>query len=263
MRITLDWIKERNADLDLVGWFSDRFPDGGEYSEICVSLIRSENYKFLISLDLLIFLDYMQAENLSGYIRLSCDKLAYLKTEVSNIRLQANIGSDLEQSIIGYYCQQLIQGEDTKQVLQGEESIQVASGDSCIQVALGSFNNQIVDSYNGSQVILGGRSSQKAKGASCQQLSVGDSNKVFSSGDYSRAISSGCNNELTLQGRNSVAVGVGHGCSASVGKNGVLALVYWDEGDNRPRVAVGYAGEDGIEEGEMYHVVNGELRVKT
>jgi hypothetical protein len=41
---------------------------------------------------------------------------------------------------------------------------------------------------------------------------------------------------------------------AAAGENGCLVIAYWDETNNRPRVAVGYVGERGIEAHVVYRV---------
>ena len=50
-----------------------------------------------------------------------------------------------------------------------------------------------------------------------------------------------------------------HG-KAKADKNGVITLLWWDEKAERPRVAVGYVGEDGIKADTWYSVIDGKLK---
>ena len=52
----------------------------------------------------------------------------------------------------------------------------------------------------------------------------------------------------------------GYGGTATVGEKGRIQVEWWD--GERRRLAVGYVGEDGIEAGKPYVVVNGKLVTK-
>jgi hypothetical protein len=47
--------------------------------------------------------------------------------------------------------------------------------------------------------------------------------------------------------------------TASAGEEGAIVIRYWSEVDKRWRLAVGYTGENGIENGKRYHVRDGKL----
>jgi hypothetical protein len=47
---------------------------------------------------------------------------------------------------------------------------------------------------------------------------------------------------------------VGLKSKAKAGENGCIALAWWDEKKKRPRLTVGYVGEDGLEAGKWYAV---------
>ena len=53
-------------------------------------------------------------------------------------------------------------------------------------------------------------------------------------------------------------MGAGYGSIAKAGSNGAIALAYKDTSD-RPRIVVGYVGEEGIEADTWYKVVEGKL----
>jgi hypothetical protein len=62
-------------------------------------------------------------------------------------------------------------------------------------------------------------------------------------GDYSRAASSG---EKTM------AASIGIDGQAKAGPDGCIAVGWWDEKANRPRLTVGYVGENGIKPDTFY-----------
>jgi hypothetical protein len=59
-------------------------------------------------------------------------------------------------------------------------------------------------------------------------------------------------------GENSIAASLG-GNMARAGENGIVIIKWWDAEAQRPRVAVGYVGENGISAGTWYRVESGVL----
>ena len=51
----------------------------------------------------------------------------------------------------------------------------------------------------------------------------------------------------------------GYRGTAEAGDNGVVSILWWDDTAERPRLAVGYVGEDGIKAGVAYRVEIGKL----
>lgn len=61
-------------------------------------------------------------------------------------------------------------------------------------------------------------------------------------------------------GKHAVAVCLGFNSKAMAGEDGAVVLKWWDEKANRPRLAIGYVGENGIKAGTWYSVSDtGEL----
>ncbi len=63
----------------------------------------------------------------------------------------------------------------------------------------------------------------------------------------------------TVTGGDSATVTGGDSATVTGGDSAIISIKYWDDKANRYRLAVGYPGEDGIEAGKQYHVVNGQL----
>ena len=86
--------------------------------------------------------------------------------------------------------------------------------------------------------------------------SSGDSAQIGSSGDYAKIGSSGDYAQIVAEGRSAVVACAGS-ATVTAGEGGAICIPYHD--GKRTRFAVGYVGEDGIEAGKAYTVVNGKL----
>jgi hypothetical protein len=84
--------------------------------------------------------------------------------------------------------------------------------------------------------------------------SSGDSAQIGSSGYSAQIGSSGDSAKIEATGKNSVIATAGFNSKAKAGENGCIALAWWDEKAKRPRITVGYVGEDGVEAGKWYEL---------
>ena len=74
----------------------------------------------------------------------------------------------------------------------------------------------------------------------------------IASGDGSTAASSGYGSTAASSGKKTVAASIGRGGAAKAGEDGCLAVTWWDKKADRPRIAVGYVGENGIKPDTWY-----------
>ena len=72
----------------------------------------------------------------------------------------------------------------------------------------------------------------------------GSSSKLAASGDYSNLAASGDYSNLAASGDNSICMAAGTGSKGKVGRNGALALSWYD--GKRYRISTAYEGENGI-----------------
>ena len=96
-------------------------------------------------------------------------------------------------------------------------------------------------------------------GSSGHYAQIGSSGhyaKIGSSGDYAQIGSSGDYAQIVAEGRSAVVACAGS-ATVTAGEGGAICIPYHD--GKRTRFAVGYVGEDGIEAGKAYTVVNGKL----
>jgi hypothetical protein len=180
-----------------------------------------------------------------------------LATSGNNSRL-ATSGNNSQLAASGEYNQLAASGNNSQLAASGKYSQLAASG-KYSQLAASGNNSQLAASGNNSRLAASGKYSQfAASGKYSQFAASGNNSRLAASGEYNQLATSGNNNQLAASGNNSIVVSSGYNSIAKVGENGAIALAYMDE-NNRPRIAVGYVGEDGIEAEIWYKVVDGKL----
>jgi hypothetical protein len=137
-----------------------------------------------------------------------------------------------------------------KDVKPGENAVQSASGD---------YSKLAASGYSSKLAASGYYSQLAASGYSSKLAASGDYSKLAASGYYSKLAASGDYSQLAASGKKSIVVSAAPGCTAKVGEDGCIALAWWDEANDRYRMAVGYVGEDGIEADVEYCVRDGKL----
>ena len=118
---------------------------------------------------------------------------------------------------------------------------------------IGSSGNfaQIGSSGNFAQIGSSGNSARIGSSGNFAQIgSSGYSARIGSSGDYARIGSSGYSAKIAASGKDAIIASVGFHSTASAGEGGCFCLT-WHDG-KRPRMTVGYVGEDGIEPNVAY-----------
>ena len=88
---------------------------------------------------------------------------------------------------------------------------------------------------------------------------TGNRANAATTGEAANAATTGYAANAAALGKNSVAACVGFNGMAKAGENGMIVIAYLDKAADRPRVKVGYVGEDGIKEGVWYRVAGGNL----
>jgi len=129
-----------------------------------------------------------------------------------------------------------------KQVAETPVGETSASGNDS-QLAASGYGSKLAASGNGSQLAASGYGSQLAASGNGSQLAA--------SGNYSQLAASGNYSKLAASGSKSIVLGV-YSCTASAGKDGAIALCWFD--GKRPRIAVAYVGENGIKANTIYRV---------
>jgi hypothetical protein len=115
--------------------------------------------------------------------------------------------------------------------------------------------SKLAASGDASKLAASGYASQlAASGYESKLAASGDASKLAASGDASQLAASGYESKLAASGNASIALAAGYRSAAKAGARGVIALTWYDEAAKRPRLTVGYVGENGIEADVFYRV---------
>ena len=151
-------------------------------------------------------------------------------------------------------CYDKLAGHNSKLAASGDYSKLAASGDYSNLAASG-YNSNLAASGDYSNLAASGDYSKlAASGHNSKLAASGHNSNLAASGDGSKLAASGDYSKLAASGKNSICMAAGYVSTAQVGENGVIVLSYYD--GIRPRVAVGYVGENGIEPNVEYKVNN-------
>ena len=222
----------------------------------------------------------------SALCRLLCDP-ARVGTWIAEV-LKAASGDASKLAASGYASQLAASGDDSQLAASGNDSQLAASGNDSKLAASGNasklaasgyasklaasgyasklaasgYASQLAASGNASKLAASGNASKLAASGNASQLAAsgddsklaasGNASKLAASGYASKLAASGNASKLAASGNDSVVVSAGFGAIASAGPNGVIALAWWD--GKRPRMVVGYVGEDGIEANVAYRL---------
>ena len=145
-------------------------------------------------------------------------------------------------------------GYNSNLAASGHNSNLAASGDGSKLAASGYNSNLAASGYNSNLAASGDGSKLVASGYNSNLAASGHNSNLAASGDGSKLAASGDGSKLVASGKNSICMAAGYVSTAQVGENGVIVLPYYD--GIRPRVAVGYVGENGIEPNVEYKVNN-------
>ncbi len=142
--------------------------------------------------------------------------------------------------------------DDSRLAASGYASSLAASGyDS--RLAASGYASRLAASGNASRLAASGNDSRLAASGNDSRLAAsGNDSSLAASGNDSSLAASGNASRLAASGKNSVVAGAGYRCRGSAGEGGVIALTWWDEKAERPRVSVAYVGENGIKPNTFY-----------
>ena len=134
---------------------------------------------------------------------------------------------------------------------------EVTKDDSATNASSGNYAKNASSGNYAKNASSGNSATNASSGDSATNASSGDSAKNASSGNYATNASSGNSATNEGTGKQSICVAGGLESRAKVGAEGAIALTWYD--GKRPRIIVGYAGEDGIKADTWYQVKNGKL----
>ena len=120
--------------------------------------------------------------------------------------------------------------------------IVAAQSDEAAKLIEGTSHVKLIKVPNADEVKV---TTEKDNGDDDAQIgSSGYGAQIGSSGNYAQIGSSGYGARINATGEKATIASSGIGARAKAGKDGAMALAYWDEKSGRPRFAVGYVGEN-------------------
>jgi len=141
----------------------------------------------------------------------------------------AKIGS------LGGYAHIGSSGESAKIGSSGDDAKIGSSGDYA-QIGSSGYHAKIGSSGDDAKIGSSGRYAQIGSSGGYAKIgSLGDSAKIGSSGDDA---------QIEILGKRSIAAAVGYNSIGKAGEDGCLALAWLDKKNDRPRLSVGYVGEN-------------------
>jgi len=218
MKITLAMLREKNACTEGMVWVKKNLPDGAEYRK---------------------FIEKLESDGKEEWARWLIDRFEVLVLAES-WRIEALLAP-------------LKDKKATDGKVDTGDSAQIgSSGD---YAKIGSSGDSAKIGSSGDYAKIGSSGDYAQIGSSGDSAKIGSSGyyaKIGSSGYYAQIGSSGDSAKIKACGKNSTIAAAGYGTIAKVGENGCIALAWWDPKAKRPRMTVGYAGEDGIEAEKWY-----------
>ena len=259
MKITLDWLVQRDACATAREAFARRFPEGATYVEVQAALHAEHRADWSWWLVDAIYRDLLEnpaevtTQSVGAHVDISnkiiaASPLAVIETPTTDA---ARIGSSGYAARIGSsgYAAQIGSSGDAAQIgSSGDDARIGSSGD---DARIGSSGDDAQIGSSGDDARIG------SSGDAARIGSAGHDARIGSSGHAARIGSSGDDARIVATGENATIACAGLGARVKAGRNGCFALTWYD--GNRNRIVVGYVGEDGIKADTWYRVEAGKL----
>ena len=253
-------VKSWSPCADGYRWFLGKFPQGGAYTAVHAALRADKRFDdtgWLFRAALSHALRNAPATT-DDIVAAQSDEAAKLIEGTSHVKLikvpnadevkvttEKDNGDDYAQiGSSGDYAQIGSSGYGARIGSSGYGA-QIGSSGYDAQIGSSGYGAQIGSSGYGAQIGSSGDYARIGSSGDYAQIgSSGDYARIGSSGDYARIGSSGGGARINATGEKATIASSGIGARAKAGKDGAMALAYWDEKSGRPRFAVGYVGEN-------------------
>ena len=232
MKITLDWLVQRDACATAREAFARRFPEGATYVEVQAALHAEHRADWSWWLVDAIYRDLLENP-----------------AEVTTQSVGAHV--DISNKIIAASPLAVIETPTTDAARIGSSGYAARIGSSGYAARIGSSGDDAQIGSSGDDARIG------SSGDAARIGSAGHDARIGSSGHAARIGSSGDDARIVATGENATIACAGLGARVKAGRNGCFALTWYD--GNRNRIVVGYVGEDGIKADTWYRVEAGKL----
>ena len=241
MKITLDWLVQRDACATAREAFARRFPEGATYVEVQAALHAEHRADWSWWLVDAIYRDLLENP-----------------AEVTTQSVGAHV--DISNKIIAASPLAVIETPTTDAAQIGSSGYAARIGSSGYYARIGSSGHAAQIGSSGDYARIGSSGRAAQIGSSGDDARIGSSGRAAQIGSSGRAAqigSSGNAARIVATGENATITCAGIGARVKAGRNGCFALTWYD--GNRNRIVVGYVGEDGIKADTWYRVEAGKL----
>ena len=217
-------VKSWSPCADGYRWFLGKFPQGGAYTAVHAALRADKRFDdagWLFRAALSHALRNAPATT-ADIVAAQSDEAAKLIEGTSHVKLIKVPNAD--------------EVKVTTEKDNGDDGAQIGSSGDVAQIGSSGYGAQIGSSGNYAQIGSSGYGARiGSSGYDARIGSSGDDAQIGSSGNYAR---------INATGEKATIASSGIGARAKAGKDGAMALVYWDEKSGRTRFSVGYVGEN-------------------
>ena len=255
-------VKSWRPCTDGYRWFLGKFPQGGAYTAVHAALREDNRFSdagWLFNNALAYALRNapgVTADLAAG----QSDEAAKLIEATSPAELKVPSSDDVKVTT------ENDNGDDNAQIGSSGYGAQIGSSGNDARIGSSGYGARIGSSGNDAQIgssgncaRIGSSGNDAQIGSSGYNARIGSSGynaQIGSSGNDAQIGSSGNDARINATGERAAIACAGIGAHGKAGKDGALALAYWDESADRPRFAVGYVGEN--IEADTWYSVNGD-----
>ena len=229
MKIDKDILKEWSACQDGYRWFLEKFPQGADLGEVQKALNAEKRFDDA----------YWLADKLFNTLMITpantATYTAYTKSMAADLIEQTKLQVEVVK----------VEGGSDALNDAGKKECQIGSSGGSAKIGSSGGHAQIGSSGGYAQIgSSGGYAQIGSSGDSAQIGSSGDYAQIGSSGGYAKIGSSGDSARVNATGKNAAVACGGPNSKAKAAEGGFIALTWFDQTAQRPRITVGYVGEN-------------------
>ena len=259
IQITKDWLRPHKTCLSGLRWFSAKFPEGGEFEEVYKALRADGRYDDSDWLCAHVFMDLPLVESLPLRVKIYGADKAVIEAEVAAGALNCTTGDWTHAATTGKGAHAAATGKGAHAAATGDSAHAATTGYSAHAATTGYSAHAATTGDHARAATTGEGAHAAATGDSAHAATTGDSAHAATTGysahaattgDHARAATTGYSAHAATTGTQSIAAAIGFESTACAGEDGAIVLAYFD--GTRPRLVVGYVGENGIKAGVVY-----------
>ncbi len=237
LQVTKEKLRDWSACTDGYQWFLKKFPQGAAFCEVHAELRADRRYADS---------DWLTDHVFRGLCAVDITRELVSITGANRNKIVEHVKKD--------------GGAESATATTGEGANAATTGEGANAATTGDWANAATTGDWANAATTGEGANAATTGYWANAATTGDRANAATTGEGANAATTGEGANAATTGKHAVAVCLGFNSKAMAGEDGAVILKWWDEKANRPRLAIGYAGENGIKAGTWYSVSDtGEL----